>query len=137
MISQLVNQLMTLDVFSFMVLSLASWRLTVLLTIDDGPLGVFRRFRGLVHRLDPLSLDGPAELIDCPYCTGVWVSAAVVVAWGLWPVATSVIAFPLAMAGVVSCIQSRTFDMPDSSSSVQGSHTAMPDAPPADDMLAG
>lgn len=51
---------------SFVLLSLASWRLTALLVYDDGPFGVFVKLRELSD-----AFNGP---LNCFWCTSVWVS---------------------------------------------------------------
>lgn len=54
--------------FEFVLLSLASWRLTKMLTQEEGPYMIFRRFREYMLKFEnwnPLS---------CFWCASVWVS---------------------------------------------------------------
>lgn len=64
----------------FVVLVLAAYRITRLIAVDDltAPL----RERARQWSFGPTRFGGPAvmlyELVTCPFCVGVWVSAAVV-----------------------------------------------------------
>jgi hypothetical protein len=58
--------------------ALAVYRLSQLVTIDDGPGDAFRRLRA---RYVTGFLGG---LVHCPYCIGVWFAANAAI-WVLWP----------------------------------------------------
>lgn len=58
-----------MTIFPFIVLSLAVYRLTVLVSRDAGPFNVFVRLRD------------KSKLAKCPYCSSVWISAVVNVAY--------------------------------------------------------
>lgn len=53
----------------FLVQFLATWRLTSLLTYEDGPGGIFHIARAVSHRYG-----GP---LDCFWCSSVWAGALV------------------------------------------------------------
>lgn len=63
----------------FFILALATFRLTILLTKDNGPGWIMRRLRQLVKRKTPRSahLD---EGVECPWCASVWFGTAIAIA---------------------------------------------------------
>lgn len=54
--------------FHFLMLSLACYRLTVLIARDAGPFGVFKRLRAWKWM----------HVLSCPYCVSVWIGALLV-----------------------------------------------------------
>lgn len=69
------------QVFLFVILVLASYRLTRLITTDEWPPSRWFRDK-VVARYGPQST--PAYLVTCPWCMGAWVAALVVLATSLW-----------------------------------------------------
>lgn len=60
----------------FVLLSLATWRLSSLITHEDGPFSMFewiRRKAGVVHGRE---LTGLATLFSCVWCMSIWIGAA-------------------------------------------------------------
>lgn len=55
-----------MTIFQFILASLACYRLTVLFSRDEGPLGVFKKLRGVPH---------VGHLTGCPFCISVWLGA--------------------------------------------------------------
>lgn len=90
--------------------SLASYRLTRLITKESGPMDAFHWLRSWVGVYDvgadgrPITTTG--KLFDCPYCTGIWVALFFTflpnhkyIKWfKLW----------LAIAGIQTVLQSHT-----------------------------
>lgn len=86
----------------FLVLALATWRLTSLLVWEDGPFEVFARIRHLLGvRYDeqsrPYGKNWFAKGVVCPACASVWfgfIWAGLYYLWGdsVW------IALPLALS---------------------------------------
>ncbi len=66
-----------MDIVSFIIASLATYRLTQLLVYDRGPFAIFEQFRGWTKKiaLDHRIFNGLAFGITCPFCTGVWMAA--------------------------------------------------------------
>lgn len=66
--------------FRFVIASLAVYRLSQLVALDDGPSFTFKRLRTFLGRkaAQELSEYGRwhqlAEFINCPFCLGVWFS---------------------------------------------------------------
>lgn len=63
----------------FVVLSLASWRITSLLVNEGGPFDIFARFRGFigVYYDEYSNVHGKnvfAKAFTCVWCLGFWVS---------------------------------------------------------------
>jgi hypothetical protein len=64
-----------LDFIHLLQLALATFRLTVMLTKDNGPGWIFKKLRGLVKKETPKKahLD---EGVECPWCASVWFGTA-------------------------------------------------------------
>jgi len=61
---------------------LAVYRLAQLISLDDGPFDVFKRLRLLCGQIayKYKNLKTLADLVNCPYCLGVWFALFVVIA---------------------------------------------------------
>ena len=63
---------------SFILAVFATYRLSQLVALDDGPLDCFATLRGLtVYSLKGNQREGRVwksleELVNCPYCLGIW-----------------------------------------------------------------
>ena len=53
--------------FRFVVAALATWRITHLLALEDGPFDRLVRLRALLGRV--------GRLLDCFYCLSIWIAA--------------------------------------------------------------
>jgi hypothetical protein len=89
-------------VFEFIVLALATWRLTSLLVWEDGPFEVFARLRHLLGvRYDETGMvygsNWLAKGVVCPACASVWFGFLWAVAYYLWQ-PTWWIALPFALS---------------------------------------
>lgn len=68
-----------LDFGWFVVAALATYRIAMLITWDNGPWDIFERLREAAGAYEydqdkrPASLVG--KLVTCPYCVGVWAGA--------------------------------------------------------------
>jgi hypothetical protein len=76
----------------FILLALATWRLSSLFCQEDGPLGIFRKIRdkvGIVHDcngdIEIVPNKFLCELLSCVWCFGVWVSGAMLVLYIFLP----------------------------------------------------
>ena len=88
---------MAIDGFRFLLAVLATWRLTHLLVLEDGPWDVVVRVRYALGD----SLAGRA--MDCFYCTSVWMAAP----FALWLARGSipmVVVTWLALSGAASLL---------------------------------
>ncbi len=97
---------MTPSPLILLVLALAVLRTWRLLSVDTLPfLVAFRTWLvgSHLHTSGIVTFDRPLlrEWLECPWCSGLWVSAAWYAAWLEWPSATLYAAVPLAVSAVV------------------------------------
>jgi hypothetical protein len=95
------------------LIGLAAWRLTALLSYERGPFNVFLHLRsllGFVHDDDGRPDEWPdgvlQSVISCPWCLGLPMAA---VAFGLWQVVPLAV-IVLAVATVVVVVERWTND---------------------------
>jgi hypothetical protein len=77
-------------VLDFIVLALATWRLTSFLVWEDGPLEVFARTRRLFgvcydYQNQPYGSNWFAKGVICPACASVWFGAFWAILYFFWP----------------------------------------------------
>ena len=87
-----------------LILSLATWRITSLLTNEYGPWHVLesmRRWVGVSYdeNLQRVGFNVVADALTCVWCTSVWVGLVVGILYGLWPVVTIAASIPFAIMG--------------------------------------
>lgn len=87
----------------FLILVLATFRITEMIVVDEGPFDMFVRWRAfLVRNAHKSKLNETlAKLFDCKFCMGIWVSLLVVLMtnYGL-----GLLVFIFAIAGAQSVI---------------------------------
>lgn len=93
----------------FIVLALATWRLTSLLVWEEGPLDVFARLRHLLgvrydQRNQPYGSNWFAKGVVCPACASVWFGFLWAGAYLLWKPAWMV-ALPFALSTCAVAIE--------------------------------
>jgi hypothetical protein len=91
-------------VLEFVVLALATWRVTSLLVWEDGPFEVFARLRhGLGVRYNESNVaygtNWLAKGVVCPACASVWFGIGWAIAYVLWE-PSWLIALPFALSAV-------------------------------------
>jgi hypothetical protein len=89
----------------FLVASLATYRLTVLVSRDLGPFSIFKKLRAIPH----LGL-----MVGCPYCVSIWIAAGVELSFYFSGVRDSPVVsacIVLAMSSItIACDRVFTFD---------------------------
>lgn len=89
---------------SLLKLALATYRLSRLIAVDEGPVGVFFRARHALGAYDYGENGEPATVlgrgISCPHCVGVYVAVA------LWLMRGSVVVDLFAVMGLQSFLWS-------------------------------
>jgi hypothetical protein len=85
------------DVFDFVILSLAAFRLTRLITTDV----ILDKLRERVWKKYPPENGGLGYLITCDWCTSIWVSSLLVLLYKISSEPTVVAASVLAISGIV------------------------------------
>lgn len=93
---------MTIDLLTYALLVLASYRVTRLVTTDV----VLEKFREWVWKKKPAH-SGLGYLITCNWCTGFWVSLVFVSGHLLLPSATFVVSLVLSTSALVGIISSK------------------------------
>ena len=84
-----VRPRITMSLYWFAISTLAVWRVTHLLNVEDGPWSIFARLRRSAASAGPEW----AQLLDCFYCLSLWTAAPLAFTlgstWGerllLWP----------------------------------------------------
>jgi len=94
--------------YAFVLLALASYRLTRLLGWDTFPPVARARDWLLGPYVEPRSLL-LVELFSCAFCLGFWVGLAVYLAWLWLPTATLAVSVVLALSAVVG-LTAKTLD---------------------------
>lgn len=92
----------------FMILALAVWRVSALLTYEFGPANVFGRLRDWVEFVDgnqPTTPGSLTQLVNCPLCMSLWVSLFAFAMFAWQPVLTLAVCLPLALSGLSSIIE--------------------------------
>jgi hypothetical protein len=98
------------DPVDFVVLGLATWRLTSLVVKEDGPWNLLARLRHLIGvRFDaasqPYGLNIVAEALTCMWCSSVWVGVAFSLSYLTFPEPTRLVGFPLALSAAALVLQ--------------------------------
>ena len=99
----------------FLVLGLAAWRLSAMLSYERGPFRSFLLLRRAIG-IWPASEDDPspniwnadnelANVVACVWCLGVWISVALAVAYVLAGSIVTLLAMPFALAAVVVIVE--------------------------------
>jgi hypothetical protein len=92
----------------FLILSLATWRISNLFVNEDGPFMVFaelRRLAGATYDFEgePIASNEAAKLLVCVFCCSVWLGLAVAVAYYFYPIRTYWVCLPFALsAGAIA-----------------------------------
>jgi len=85
------------DVFHFVILALASFRLTRLITTDV----IFEKLRERVWRRFSPAENGIGYLITCDWCTSIYTSSLLVLLYKIANEPTITVASILAISGIV------------------------------------
>ena len=86
----------------YLILALATWRLSNLLVNEDGPGNMFARLRNLAGVQDGTDTqpNAIAGVFACIWCMSVWVGALFGMGWLAWGNAAMWVALPLALSTV-------------------------------------
>jgi hypothetical protein len=95
----------------FLILSLATWRLSSLLVDEEGPAEIFERLRhwagiGLDERGHSTVEGGElARALLCIWCTSVWVGILFGALYAVWPGASLALGLPLALSAAALIVK--------------------------------
>lgn len=93
---------MTIDLMTFLVLSLATFRTARLLTTDVIMDDVRQR---IWKRYPPITKFG--YLFTCNWCMSIWTASIITICYTIVPVATLIVALPFAFSAVAGLISSK------------------------------
>jgi len=99
-----------MDPIDFIVVALATWRLTSLLVWEAGPWDVLFRLRHFFGvRYDEQSARYSNHVVGkaliCPWCASVWVGLASATLYLTFPASTMMVCLPLALSAVVVLLE--------------------------------
>jgi len=80
-----------MDIITLLILSLATWRISSLLTQEDGPYQIL------------LTIRLKTQLFDCVWCMSVWVGLIISAGW-LWQPLTMWLCLPFALSAIAIMI---------------------------------
>lgn len=94
----------------FLVLSLATWRLTSLVVKEDGPWNILARLRHRVgvrynENSTAFGLNVVGAAFACTWCASVWVGAAVCILYLLLRTTALVVCLPLALSAAALIVE--------------------------------
>lgn len=88
----------------YLILTLATWRISSLLISEHGPWHIFERLRALVgvqyhpETFERIASSMLSEMFTCIWCMSVWVGILLTVAYYLLPQVTIWLMLPLALS---------------------------------------
>lgn len=87
----------------YVLLALATWRISSLLVNEDGPWSMFARLRALVgvrhdDEFQPMASNMVGRAFLCIWCMSVWVGLALSLLSWFWPDVAAWIVLPLALS---------------------------------------
>lgn len=85
----------------YLILMLATWRLSSLFTDEDGPFQIF------AHLREWTETNISAELFNCLWCFSIWTGLILTVAYWYSPIYTRWIALPFALSAGAILIEKR------------------------------
>lgn len=94
---------MSLDLTTFVVLALATHRLTRLVTTDT----IFSKLRDRFWRRFPPESSMLGYLLTCDWCTSIWTGSLVVISYTIYSSATMLVALILAVSTVAGALAAR------------------------------
>lgn len=88
-----------MSLFSLVAIILATWRLALLISCEEGPKGCFQRLRelfGIKHDEDGVIVMIPdkcfAKMISCIPCLSIWIAGLVYLVWHYEPIPVWILA---------------------------------------------
>jgi hypothetical protein len=93
-----------IDPFTFVILALAAFRITRLITTDR----IFDSLREKIWNKFPPNRVNVGYLITCDWCTSIWVAPIVIFSYVLVPSVVFVVSLVLATSAVVGFLAARS-----------------------------
>lgn len=94
----------------FIILGLATWRLSSLLVDEDGPFDIFARLRALLgvrynKSNDAYSFNQVGTALTCVWCTSIWVAIMLTISYSFYSKETLIVCLPFALSAVAIAIE--------------------------------
>ena len=96
--------MIAIDPFTFVILALAAFRITRLITTDR----IFDSLREKIWNKFPPNRINIGYLITCDWCTSIWVAPIVIFSYVLVPSVVFVVSLVLATSAVVGFLAARS-----------------------------
>jgi hypothetical protein len=96
--------MIAIDPFTFVILALAAFRITRLITTDR----IFDSLREKIWNKFPPNRVNIGYLITCDWCTSIWVAPIVIFSYVLVPSVVFVVSLVLATSAVVGFLAARS-----------------------------
>jgi len=96
--------MIAIDPFTFVILALAAFRITRLITTDR----IFDELREKIWNKYPPTRLNIGYLITCDWCTSIWVAPIVIFSYVLVPSVVFVVSLVLATSAVVGFLAARS-----------------------------
>lgn len=93
----------SIDLVIFIILSLATFRISRLLTVDV----IFDDIRNKIWEKRPPHTHKIGYLFTCTWCMSIWVASLITICYTIIPVATALICIPFAMSAIAGLIANR------------------------------
>lgn len=93
------------------VFMIAVWRMSIMITREDGPGEIFKKLRYYLGAEDDFGLSewewmsAWGKLVSCPYCISVWVASIFVLIAAIFPAFAKALFIALAGSGVTVLIE--------------------------------
>lgn len=104
---------MTYDIWGFVLIALATWRIANMLSDTDqsGPWQILDRIRkraGLKYNENSVPYANPGSLADmltCVYCNSIWIGILFFILWNANQTLTIIVSIPLALSATAIFLQ--------------------------------
>jgi hypothetical protein len=101
---------MNITIIEFIILGLATWRLSNLFVYEDGPFDIFGKIRYIIgvrydERSSPFGTNVIASGLSCVWCTSMWIGIIITIFYVAASNVAVFISLPFALSGVASIIE--------------------------------
>jgi hypothetical protein len=92
---------------TYLLLALATWRISSLLVHEEGPFRIFERLRRRVGLMNDVEIpDGFLPgVLSCVWCASLWVGAGWALVWLLVPDVVQWLSLPFALSALAICFE--------------------------------
>jgi len=91
-----------MTILQLIILALATWRISSLITDEGGPFQIFERWRNFATNY--------TGLFDCIWCFSVWMGTLITIAYFIWPYYTFWLSVPFALSAIAIALEKKIYD---------------------------